>query len=158
MSLFESLKNAIFHHNVAPAVDPKAAPPGTVQTAGASPINSPDRAAGTQAVTPKSAPSQVPPGARAPQANAGQQTVDVEAVLNDMSGKSQQKLNWRTSIVDLMKLVGLDPSLQHRKELAAELGYHGDTNDSAAMNVWLHKEVMKKLAANGGQVPADLQH
>jgi hypothetical protein len=84
--------------------------------------------------------------------------VDVEAVLNDLSAKSLQKLNWRTSIVDLMKLVGLDPSLQHRKELAGELGYRGDPSDSAAMNVWLHKEVMRKLAANGGQVPADLQH
>lgn len=158
MSLFESLKNAIFHHKVAPAVDPKTAPPGTVQTAGAPPINSPDRAAGTQAVTPMSAPSQVPPASRSPQANAGSQTVDVEAVLNDLSARSGQKLNWRTSIVDLMKLVGLDPNLQHRKELAAELGYHGDTSDSAGMNVWLHKEVMRKLAANGGQVPADLQH
>jgi hypothetical protein len=67
-----------------------------------------------------------------------------------------QKLNWRTSIVDLMKLLNLDSSLGARKELATELGYTGDMNDSATMNIWLHKQVMKKVAENGGQVPADL--
>ena len=76
--------------------------------------------------------------------------------MNQLNAKSQQKLNWQTSIVDLMKLVGMDSSLLHRKELAAELGYTGDTNDSAAMNIWLHKAVMQKLAANGGKVPANL--
>ena len=76
--------------------------------------------------------------------------------MNGLNAKSQQKLNWQTSIVDLMKLVGMDSSLQHRKQLAAELGYSGDTNDSAAMNIWLHKAVMQKLAANGGKVPANL--
>jgi hypothetical protein len=68
-----------------------------------------------------------------------------------------QKLNWRTSIVDLMKLVGLDASLENRKELAQELGYSGDSGDSAAMNIWLHKRVMKELAAHGGKVPAALR-
>ena len=65
--------------------------------------------------------------------------------------------NWRTSIVDLMKLCGLDSSLANRKELAQELGYTGDMNDSATMNIWLHKQVMKKLSENGGFVPADLK-
>jgi hypothetical protein len=83
--------------------------------------------------------------------------VDVEAVLNEMSSKSTQKLNWRTSIVDLLKLLDLDSSLQARKELADELGYSGDKNDSASMNIWLHKQVMRKLAENGGKVPADLK-
>ena len=83
--------------------------------------------------------------------------MDVEAVLNALNAKQTQKLNWQTSIVDLMKLVGLDSSLQHRKELATELGYTGDQNDSAAMNIWLHKAVMRKLAENGGRVPASLQ-
>jgi hypothetical protein len=78
-------------------------------------------------------------------------------VLEGLNSKSAQKLNWRTSIVDLMKLVGLDSSLQHRKELAMELGYTGDQNDSAAMNIWLHKAVMRKLAENGGRVPTSLQ-
>ena len=83
--------------------------------------------------------------------------VDVEAVLNGLAAKNPQKLNWRTSIVDLMKLVGLDSSLESRKALARELNYTGDMNDSAAMNIWLHKQVMNKLAQNGGKVPEDLK-
>ena len=83
--------------------------------------------------------------------------VDVEAILNQKLQASGQKLNWRTSIVDLLKLLDIDSSLQARKELAAELHYSGDTSDSASMNIWLHKQVMKKLAENGGKVPADLQ-
>ena len=82
--------------------------------------------------------------------------VDIEAMLTDMASKNPEKLNWRTSIVDLMKLLGLDSSLANRKELAQELHYTGDTNDSATMNIWLHKQVMQKVAANGGKVPADL--
>ena len=81
--------------------------------------------------------------------------VDVEAVLDGMDGRSN--LNWRTSIVDLMKLCGLDSSLAARKELASELDFSGDTNDSASMNIWLHKQVMAKLAENGGKVPDSLQ-
>ena len=74
-----------------------------------------------------------------------------------MAGKNPEKLNWKTSIVDLMKLLKLDSSLAERKELAKELGYSGDTSDSASMNICLHKQVMNKLAANGGKVPADLK-
>jgi len=84
--------------------------------------------------------------------------VDVAAVLSDLASKNKEKLDWRKSIVDLMKLLGLDSSLSARKELAKELGYTGDTNDSATMNVWLHKQVMQKLAENGGKVPEDLKH
>lgn len=83
--------------------------------------------------------------------------VDVEQILNDLAAKSKQKLNWRTSIVDLMKLLDLDSSLSDRKELAQELNYSGDMNDSATMNIWLHKQVMRKLAENGGKVPEDLK-
>ncbi len=82
--------------------------------------------------------------------------VDVTAVLDDLAENHGEKLDWRRSIVDLMKLVGIDSSLTSRKELAKELDYSGDTGDSAKMNVWLHREVIKKLAANGGKVPADL--
>ena len=82
--------------------------------------------------------------------------VDVEGILNGMAASNKEKLDWRKSIVDLMKLVGMDSSLSSRKELAKELGYSGDTNDSATMNIWLHKQVMKKLAENGGRVPQDL--
>ncbi|TWG88825.1 uncharacterized protein DUF3597 [Cupriavidus gilardii J11] len=83
--------------------------------------------------------------------------VDVEKILDDLAQQSGQKLNWRTSIVDTMKALGLDSSLEHRKELARELQYDGDMNDSAAMNVWLHKRVMKELAANGGKLPPELR-
>ncbi|ARN22041.1 DUF3597 domain-containing protein [Piscinibacter gummiphilus] len=83
--------------------------------------------------------------------------VDVEAILKDLSAKNPGPANWRTSIVDLMKLLQLDSDLASRKELAKELGYTGDTADSASMNIWLHKQVMAKLAANGGKVPAELK-
>ena len=92
-----------------------------------------------------------------PAAAAAMTPVDVEALLTDMAGKSTQTLNWRSSIVDLMKLLGLDSSLAERKSLATELGYAQDMNDSAAMNIWLHRQVMNKLAANGGKVPAELK-
>ena len=82
--------------------------------------------------------------------------MDVEAILSERASQKKQKLDWRHSIVDLMKLLDLDSSLGARKELARELGYTGDMSDSAAMNIWLHKQVMKKLAENGGKVPADL--
>jgi hypothetical protein len=91
-----------------------------------------------------------------PQAAPAAQAVDIEEVLDGLNAERDQKLNWRTSIVDLMKLVGLESSLSERKELADELGYTGDKSDSAAMNIWLHKQVLKKLQDNGGRVPADL--
>jgi 3-oxoacyl-ACP reductase-like protein len=108
------------------------------------------------------------PAGRAPSASAGPaasqprpapaapEPVDVEAVLKRMAADNKQQLNWQTSIVDLMKLLGMDSSLENRKELARELGYTGDTSDSAAMNIWLHKRVMKELAAHGGKVPANM--
>ena len=83
--------------------------------------------------------------------------VDVAKVMADLAAKNKEKLDWKKSIVDLMKLLGLDSSIGARKELATELGYKGDMNDSASMNIWLHKQVMQKLAANGGVVPADLK-
>ncbi len=84
-------------------------------------------------------------------------SVDVAQILDGMNASQPQKLNWRQSIVDLMKLVGMDSSLAARKELAKELGYTGDTSDSASMNIWLHKQVMAKIAANGGKLPDDLK-
>jgi hypothetical protein len=82
--------------------------------------------------------------------------VDVTAILDGLSSKSSEKLDWRNSIVDLMKLVGMDSSYSARIELAKELQYTGNTSDSAAMNIWLHKQVIKKIAENGGKVPQDL--
>jgi hypothetical protein len=89
---------------------------------------------------------------------AAPEPVDVEAVLTELQANTSEQLNWRTSIVDLMKLLGLDSSLSARKELAGELHYTGDTNDSASMNIWLHKAVMEQLAANGGKVPDSLKN
>jgi uncharacterized protein DUF3597 len=111
--------------------------------------------------TAAAAPSPGSSTATASAAPAGAQPmsqVDVEAVLSGLAAKNKEKLDWRKSIVDLMKLLNLDSSFAARKELAKELGYTGDTNDSASMNIWLHKQVMQKLAANGGKVPADLTH
>ena len=109
------------------------------------PDAAPTDAPGTVTAAPAPAPAAPP-----------MQQVDVEALLNDMASKNPEKLNWKTSIVDLMKLLHLDSSLGERKELAKKLGYTGDMNDSATMHIWLHKQVMDKLAANGGKVPADL--
>lgn len=87
---------------------------------------------------------------------AGAAPVDVAAIMDAAVKKNGQKLDWRRSIVDMMKALDLDSSLAARKELADELGYTGDKSDSATMNVWLHKALMKALAENGGKVPADL--
>lgn len=129
MSIFGKIKDAIFGKKKE-AEAPVAAP-------------SPSQ---TSVATPSAAPSPTPI-----------EIVDVEAVLSQKASSAGQPLNWRTSIVDLMKLLGLDSSLENRRELARELGYTGDTNDSATMNIWLHKQVMRELAANGGAVPAELK-
>ena len=112
----------------------------------------PAQSAGTPAVA-----ADAPGAAAAAAAGVANQQVDVEAVLNGLAANNPQKLNWRMSIVDLMKLLDLDSSLQERKDLATELGYTGAKDGSAEMNMWLHKQVMNKLAANGGKVPADLK-
>jgi 3-oxoacyl-ACP reductase-like protein len=107
------------------------------------------------ATQPQAAPQAAPAAGNAAPA-ATMERVDIEKVLDGMAANNSQKLNWRTSIVDLMKLVGMDSTLQERKDLADELGYSGDKNDSAKMNMWLHKEVMKRMEQNGGKVPANL--
>lgn len=131
MGLFSNLMSKIFSH--APAVA-SSAPAGSATQ----PAPSGGPAAAAAPATPSAAP------------------VDVEAILNDLAKKNPEKLDWKHSIVDLMKLVGMDSSFGARKELAKDLNYSGDMGDSASMNVWLHKEVMKQLAANGGKVPASL--
>lgn len=102
------------------------------------------------------APAATPTAAPAPAAAAAPPVVDVETVLETMAAGTNQKLDWRNSIVDLMKLVGIDSSLANRRALAQELGYTGDMNDTAPMNIWLHKQVLRKLSENGGHVPANL--
>ena len=96
-------------------------------------------------------------GGSAPAA-APAQSVDVAPILDKAVAAHGEKLEWLTSIVDLMKALDIDSSLGARKELAHELGYTGDTNDSATMNIWLHKQVMAKLAANGGKLPPEIHH
>jgi hypothetical protein len=150
-------------HKIFPAHHPAVAQAGSAPAA--APAQAPQQQAPQQ--QPQQAPQQAPQQQQAPAAQTGaapaapaappSQPVDVEQVLNSMQQQSGQQLNWRSSIVDLLKLLGLDSSLQARKGLAAELHYTGDTNDSATMNVWLHKQVMQQLAQNGGKVPADLQ-
>ena len=130
MSVLGNIMGAIFGH-------------GSAQ-ASASPTVAP--------ATPKAQASASPTPA-APKA----QTVDVAAIVDKAAASKGEKLAWRTSIVDLMKALGLDSSLAARKELARELHYTGNINDSAAMNVWLHKLVMSKLAENGGKLPADIK-
>lgn len=98
-----------------------------------------------------------PGGGGAAAGGAAMSQVDVEKVVSEMAAKKKEKLDWRKSIVDLMKVLDLDSSLKARQELAKELKYTGDMNDSAKMNIWLHKQVMQKLAENGGKVPADLK-
>ena len=134
MGLFGELMNKIFHHSTAATAPPAETAPSP---------SSPTATSGTAGT-----------GASAPQ--AGARHVDVAAILDTMASESKQKLDWKHSIVDLMKLVGMDSSLSARRELAADLHYSGDTNDTATMNMWLHKEVMKKLAENGGRVPQEL--
>ena len=140
MSIFGDIMSAIFGSSA------KAETPAAGTQGPATPAASP--AAPSASATP-SAPSAPAAAPAAP--------VDVAAVLDALAKKNKQKLNWRTSIVDLMKLLDLDSSQTARKKLAEELHYSGDTKDSAKMNVWLHKQVMIKLAANGGKVPADLK-
>jgi hypothetical protein len=134
MSIFGKIMSAIFGSKAA------ATPAGAGAAAGGT-------AASTgSAAAPSSAPV------------APAQSVDVAAIVDKAAAAKGEKLQWRTSIVDLMKALDIDSSLAARKELAKELGYAGDSNDSASMNIWLHKQVMAKLAANGGKLPPEIKH
>ena len=137
MSIFGKIMGAIFGSSAS------AAPAGGT-AAGTAPAGG---SSGSASSSPAAAPAAAPG-----------QTVDVAPILDKAVAAKGEKLEWRTSIVDLMKALDIDSSLSARKELAKELGYTGDTNDSASMNIWLHKQVMTKLAANGGKLPADIKH
>lgn len=183
MSFFDRIKSKIFGsaHAETPAAEaapqagtgPASTPAstnigGTAAPAGNAPTPSPQITApasgapGTSEVaSPATAGTSSPvgsvPGASSIPASAPTGSVDVAAILDGKAKGAGQTLNWRHSIVDLLKLLDLDSSLSARQELATELGYSGDNNDSAAMNTWLHRQVMTKLAANGGTVPAELR-
>ena len=138
MSILGKILGGIFHKKDAPATPASTAAP---------------QPAPAPIPTPTAAPM---PSAAAPTATAAPQAVDVAGILDFKNSVRDEKLNWRTSIVDLMKLLGLESSLSERKELADELGYTGDKSDSASMNIWLHKQVLQKIVDNGGQLPRDL--
>jgi len=154
MKLFNTLMSKIFDHVPAQA-GTTAAPAGTA-TAPASPGASGRGATSMPPMSSGSAAAAAAPAASGGAGAAAPASVDVDAVLTQMAAKNSEHLDWKKSIVDLMKLVGMDSSLNARKELATELGYPGDKNDSATMNLWLHKAVVKKLAENGGKVPQNL--
>lgn len=141
MSIFGKILAKIFPSNHPAVVPTTSAPSAPAKPA---PTSAPTSSAPAATPAPTPAPAALPP-------------VDVESILTALSAKNPGPANWRTSIVDLLKLLDLDSDLNSRKELAKELNYTGDTSDSAAMNIWLHKQVMAKLAANGGKVPADLK-
>jgi len=152
MGLFDDIKNAIFNRQPKPG-EPK---PGETKVADAKPAAAPPPVAPQPTVSPAAAPAAKPAIAPAPTAATPSAAVDVAAILDAAAKASGQTLHWRRSIVDLLKALHIDSSLTARKALAAELGYLGDTSDSAAMNTWLHKEVIQKLKDNGGKVPAEL--
>ncbi|MBY4948056.1 DUF3597 domain-containing protein [Cupriavidus respiraculi] len=137
----------------------KPAQAGTAGGAAAGTTAGTAPAAGAPAAAPATgtaAPSAPPAQAQASAAPATLADVDVEKIMDELVSESGQKLNWRTSIVDTLKALGIDSSLEHRKSLAQELKYDGDMNDSAAMNIWLQKRVMKELASHGGKLPPEL--
>jgi len=164
MGIFDKIKDAIWGSDQPEgsigAEDPRTgdswgvdqAPTG-VLTDVATPANDPSmRDIAASGVQPTSKPVEI----RTAQNSAAQATkIDVAAQLDQAAKLKGQDLNWRTSIVDLMKVVGMDASLRERRELARELDYGGDTDDTAAMNLFLHKTLMRKFAENGGKVPAE---
>jgi hypothetical protein len=154
MSIFGSILGAIFGHA-------QQQPTQQSHPAGSQPAH-PQGAQGKAAPSTQQAHAapqqQTKPAAPPPQAVKPQQPVDVEAVLNKLKADKHANLDWQHSIVDLTKLLDLDSSLSARQELAKELHYTGDLHDSASMNIWLHKQVMAKLAENGGKVPDNLKH
>src|SRR5262249_17124818 len=139
MSVFGKIMGAIFGHSA------------TATPAGGA--DAPHPSAGTSAAPTSTASASTTSAPAAPP-----QSVDVAAIVDKAAAAKHEKLEWRPSIVALMKALDVDSSLAARKELAKELGYSGDTNDSASMNVWLHKQVMAKLAANGGKLPPEIKH
>ena len=146
MSIFSKIMDAISWKGTRPTQTgqaPKATP-------APAPAGSPVQPGSFRPDAPAAPSPAVPPASAAPKLDQ----VDVEATLSGMEGA--QALNWRTSIVDLMKLLGIDSSLANRKELAQELGYTGALDGSAEMNIWLHKQVIQKIRDNGGQLPTDL--
>src|SRR6478672_10233104 len=144
MGMFNDLMQKIFHASANAEAPADAAKPGVSPE---SRVSAAARQGVPVAIAVPNAPNApgMQPRGGAPAGGA----VDIAATLDKMASTNREKLDWKHSIVDLMKLVGMDSSLAARKSLAADLKYTGDTNDSATMNIWLHKQVMSKLAENG---------
>ncbi|WP_131196105.1 DUF3597 domain-containing protein [Lichenihabitans psoromatis] len=164
MSIFGTIMSKIFHHDAAAATPTPGGSTASPQpSAGAAMDNAGRPSTPVTSTSVGGAPTQVaqndnPTSTGASASTTGAtQTVDVAQVLDGLAAKNSQKLDWKHSIVDMMKLLDLDSSLTARQELAKELNYTGDMHDSASMNIWLHQQVMQKLAANGGKVPDDLK-
>ena len=151
MGIFDKIKSAIWGEKKETAEAQKPVSGGSEPVV-ASAAPAPSAPASSSSPAPASPASTSAPAATTPAAGE----VDIAAIMDAAVKRNGQKLNWRTSIVDLMKALGMESSLAERKELAAELGYTGDAGDSAAMNMWLHKAVLQKLKDNGGKLPADL--
>src|ERR1700728_3086580 len=149
MGMFTNLMAKIFGHAGVASTATATTPSTTIESATAPSATTPAASAVSPA-TP--APAATPPEPVA----APAQTVDVTAILDGLAAKNPEKLDWKKSIVDLLKLVDMDSSLSARKKLATELHYPGDENDSATMNVWLHKQVLRQLSEHGGKIPREL--
>ncbi len=139
MSILGSIVSAILGHGGASATPSPTAQATPSASAPAAPQAAPASPASTASATPAA-------------------PVDIDAVLTSLAGQHHERLDWKHSIVDLLKVLNLDSSLTARRALATELHYTGDEHDTAAMNIWLHKQVIAELVKNGGKVPADLQH
>jgi hypothetical protein len=148
MGMFNILMTKIFGHATVAAGGTPTPPSTTIESATA-PSGTTPAASPVSPATP--APAGTPEAATAPA-----KSVDVSAILDDLAAKNSEKLDWKKSIVDLLKLVDMDSSLSARKQLATELHYSGDENDSATMNVWLHKQVLREMSEHGGKIPREL--
>jgi hypothetical protein len=148
MGIFKNLMSKIFGH--------ASLPPSATPTPSSTTIESATAPSGTTPAASAVSPATAAPASTPDTAAEPVQAVDVTAILDGLAEKNSEKLDWKKSIVDLLKLVDMDSSLSARKQLAKELHYPGDENDSATMNVWLHKQVLRELSEHGGKIPREL--
>jgi Domain of unknown function (DUF3597) len=151
MSILGSIITTIFNHGKAPATPASTSTPAAPSESPAPAPTAPTAPAAPE--TPAAGPTSAAPAPAAPSA-----PVDIDAVLTQLAATHHERLDWKHSIVDLLKVLNLDSSLAARRELATELHYSGDEHDTAAMNIWLHREVIAELVKNGGKVPDELKH
>ena len=161
MGIFDKISHAIFGTKTAAAAEMPASATTEAPVAEVHADAMPETAAPAHDAAATEAHVEVAADAPASDTHAAEAAaptaiVDVASIMDAAVEASDEELDWRHSIVDMMKALGMESTLAERKELAAELHYTGDTHDSAAMNIWLHSALLAKLAENGGHVPADL--